>query len=312
MLKLTRKYYKENVPLLESPVRALFTSRSGSGAWRIRGEQLANTRTNWRAINKPSKSDIQNSDVVCVIKKPDFTVIDAAKKMGKPVVFDIVDAWAQPRDDIKIQNGKQARDLFRALFDQVDADSYIFATETMRRDLAELVRSGVTIYHHYFPEYEVQPFQEKVRAVGYIGREIYLGEWSQIISNACEQFGIKFKILPKNVGEVDLMISVRGGEYASYLAQNYKSNVKTANAYGSAIPMLAHINEMSAHDTDHGDIFFFRNEESLKRQISLLIDEKNLRLEIRKQYIRYRQAYSVQAIAMEFEGLFAMLAARRA
>ena len=54
-----------------SPVNVLFTSRSSAGAWQIRGQQIAAMRNNWKAANKPSDEDLEQSDLICVVKKPD-------------------------------------------------------------------------------------------------------------------------------------------------------------------------------------------------------------------------------------------------
>ena len=55
---------------------------------------------------------------------------------------------------------------------------------------------------------------------------------------------------------MDIVVLARGGDYASYLARNFKSNVKLANAMGSGTQALIHYGEMSAHDTDIGDSLF--------------------------------------------------------
>ena len=166
-----------------SPVRVLFTSRSSAGAWQVRGEQIAAMRTNWRAVNHPRKDDLAGCDVLCIVKKPDTQVTRLARAMGKVIVFDIVDSWAQPEDGLSCANLEDARALFGKAWAAVDADGYVFPTARMAQDLGPLVRNGVTIYHHHWPQLAPNPVRPQVLTVGYEGAD-YLGPWKARIEEA--------------------------------------------------------------------------------------------------------------------------------
>jgi hypothetical protein len=289
---------------MASPVRVLFTSKSSAGAWQIRGEQIAGTRTNWHAKNRPDADDIAACDLLCVVKKPDSAVIEAARSMGKPIVYDIVDAWAQPEDGLKYTNLAAARELFGPAWRALRADAYVFPTRRMQLDLGGLVRHAITIYHHYWPQLEANPMRDPVQVVGYEGAD-YLGGWRQVIDKACASRGLRFVANPPRYTDMDVVVIARGGEHGNFLASNYKSNVKLANAIGSGTPALVHVDEMSAHDTDTGDVLFFTDEPgSFERQLDRLAGDAALRARIHRSFLDAAPRFHISNIAGQFEGLF--------
>lgn len=287
-----------------SPVRALFTSRSSAGAWQVRGEQVAALRTNWRALHHPGDDDIAACDLLCVVKKPDHHVIDRARRLGKAIVFDIVDAWAQPEDGLRCAGIDDARALFRPAWSAIAADGYIFPTRRMAQDLGPLVRNAVTIYHHHWPQLAPNPVRPQVRTVGYEGAD-YLGPWQSRIELACAARGLRFVANPRDYNELDIVVLARGGVHGNFLARRYKSNVKLANAYGAGMPALAHVDEMSAHDTDSGDVLFFTDRPgSFERQLDRLCASHALRLSIHRRFRAQAARYRVDRAAASFEAFF--------
>ena len=287
-----------------SPINACFISNTSAGSWEIRGKQIAEMRANWIAINKPSEEVISKSDIICIVKKPNLKLIDIARKRNIPLVYDIVDSWNQPDDDALYKNDKQARDFFLKKWNEIDADAYIFPTRNMEMVLGSLVSLKTTIYHHYWPQIKINPIREKVRKVGYEGVH-FLGDWEQKIEKICNERGIEFVINPDEFTDMDIVVLTRGGDYASYLARNFKSNVKLANAMGSGTPALIHYGEMSAHDTDIGDSLFFTDEPgSFERQLDSLIESQALRRTIHENYISESHNYSVDVISDKYEFFF--------
>ncbi len=285
-------------------MKVCFTSRSSAGAWQIRGEQVAALRTNWQALHAPTQQDIARCDVLCVVKKPDARVLEMARRLGKHVVYDIVDSWAQPADGLKYTDRLQAKSLFSAAWEAIGADGYIFPTRRMQEDLGPLVRHGVTIYHHYWPQIRRNPLRDKVEVIGYEGAD-YLGEWRPRIERACAAHGLRFVANPREYTELDVVVLVRGGVHRSFLSQNYKSNVKLANAYGSGTPALVHVDEMSAHDTDSGDVLFFSDlPGSFERQLARLVGDPALRRAVQAGFLSAAPRFHVEKIASEFERFF--------
>ena len=288
----------------KSNCSVLFTSKSSAGAWQIRGEQIAYMRSNWVAKNKPTKYDIENCDILCVVKKVDYKLINEAKKMGKIVIYDIIDSWAQPEDGLKYTTRKMAQDFFAQEWKKINADGYIFPTKNMYMDLGFLVNNATIIYHHYWPQININPLREKISIIGYEGAD-YLGEWSSLINNVCEKHGIQFVVNPENYVDLDVVILVRGGVHGNFLSRSYKSNVKLANAYASGTPALVHYDEMSAHDTDNGSVLFFSNSPtSFERQLNRLIEDFTLRKKIHQEFLRSSSMYSIENIADQYENYF--------
>lgn len=287
-----------------SPVNVCFSSRSSAGAWQIRGEQIAMMRANWEAINSPVDDDLERFDLFCFIKKPDFKLIRKLKKLKKPYVFDIVDSWAQPADGLKYTDQSGARELFAESWKEVDADGYIFPTRHMQSALSSLVRTHITIYHHFRPQIQPNPIRERVSTVGYEGAD-YLGPWREIIRQICDSRKISFVENPANYTDMDIVVLARGGEHSSFLANSYKSNVKLANAYGSGTPALVHFKEMSAHDVDCGDIRFFSDHpDSFERQLDALCSDHELRKRIHQNFLKSAEPFKIQSIATQFEAFF--------
>ena len=298
------EHLQRSLQPVQSPLRVLFTSKSSAGAWQIRGEQIAATRSNWVAANRPTPAEIAACDLLCVVKKPDGQVLEQARRIGKPIVYDVVDSWAQPEDGVTHTNLAMARELFGRAWRALGADGYIFPTLRMQLDLGGLVHHGITIYHHYWPQLQRNPMRDEVRVVGYEGAD-YLGEWQPVIEAACASRGVRFVTNPQDYTELDAVVIARGGAHGNFLARNYKSNVKLANAYGSGTPALVHADEMSAHDTDTGDVLFFTSQPgSFDRQLDRLLASPQLRRDIHRNFLAAAPRFHIGTIAAQFEGFF--------
>ena len=300
----TQYILNQNIKKL-SPVKACFVSNTSAGSWEIRGKQIAGMRSNWLAINKPSKSIIDEADIICVVKKPNFKIIEIARKKNKPIVYDILDSWQQPSDDRACLNKEDAINLFSKKWKEIDADGYIFPTKNMENILGTLVKNKVTIYHHYWPQIKINPIRKIVKKVGYVGNKNFLGMWGHKLDQLCKKKDIEFVINPEDFIDMDVVVLTRGGDYANYLAKNFKSNVKLANAMGSGTPALIHYREMSAHDTDSGDSLFFTDHpDSLERQLDRLIKSHDLRAAIHNNFIEESVNFSIEVISDQYEYFF--------
>ena len=298
------EFLERSLTPVSSPLRVLFTSRSSAGAWQIRGEQIAATRSNWSAISRPGEQDLEDCDLLCIVKKPDAKLVELARRKGKPIVYDIVDSWAQPEDGVTHTDLESARELFGRAWRALAADGYIFPTRRMQLDLGSLVVHGITIYHHYWPHLQPNPVRERVQTIGYEGAD-YLGDWLPAMQAACASRGIRFVANPQDYNDLDVVVLARGGEHGNFLARNYKSNVKLANAYGSGTPALVHVDEMSAHDTDTGDVLFFTSQPgSFERQLDRLLQSHALRREIHENFRAAAPRFHIANIARHFEGFF--------
>ena len=81
--------------------------------------------------------------------------------------------------------------------------------------------------------------------------------------------------------------------------------MKLANAIGSGTPALVHFEEMSAQDTDPGDVLFFTDYPgSFERQLDLLIGDYALRTHIHQKFLNAAPQFHITNIADQFESLF--------
>lgn len=295
----------------KSAIRVCFMSQSSAGSWQIRGKQISEMVNGWEAINKPTMDDIERFDLFCIVKKPDLKFIKRLKNAKKPIVFDIVDSWAQPIDGLKYTDLVLVQSFFRRKFNDIDADYYIFPNQRMKEDLSDVTRNGVAIYHHYKKNIGINPIRKIVKKIGYEGNESFLGEWSDIITSACNDLDIEFVINPDVYTDMDIVVSVRGGEHDCFMSNSYKSNVKIANAMGSGTPILAGHREISCQEVDTGDVLFFTDEESFKRQLNRLCESYDLRKNIHDNFLLESQKFSIEAISNCYQRLFSYVMERR-
>ena len=294
-------------PLFEpkSPLKVLFTSISTAGAWQIRGKQIAYGRNNWKSINKPTIIDIYQCDLLCVIKKTTPSVIRWARLFGKPIVLDILDPWRQPSDDNDVVDIVHAAALFKKIFTTINANGYIFPNEKMRHDLGYLVEKSTTIYHHFWPHIKKNPIRQNFSNIGYQGNIDYLGELKHEIVKICEKHKINFLVNPSEYTDLDAVIIARSGLHASFLSNNYKSNVKLANAYGSGTPALANYKDYSSRETANESVFFFNdNIDTFQEQLALLASSHGLRRNIHKEFIDSSKKFTINEITNQFEKFF--------
>jgi hypothetical protein len=294
---------KKNTTKISS-ARVCFCSRSTAGSWEIRGRQIAKMRSNWQAIDSGSPIDIQAFDLFCMVKKVDKPLLQRIQAAGKPVVFDIVDSWKQPLEGLIFRNKAMVRWLFKKKWAAINANGYIFPNRTMYDDLNTLVPNSTIIYHHYRPSIAINPIRPTVLKVGYEGAP-FLGHWKKHIQKICAIRGVEFVINPERLADIDIVILVRGGRHASFMATNYKSNVKIANAFGSGTPVLAHENEASVRETGIDHIKFFNDQKgSFEQKLDELIADLTLRVSIHEAFKKAATKVSISEIADQTEVFF--------
>jgi cephalosporin hydroxylase len=290
-------------PARPSPVRVLFSGRNSAASWTIRGEQVAACREGWAAKRDVDDAELEGYDALCIVKRPDPELIARARARGLPVVFDALDSWAQPDDGLRVRDREAALALFRDRWAPYAWDAVIFPNRAMREHLGALAIASAYVYHHSLPGLEPNPWREAARTVGYVGDERYLGPWAAVLERACDERGLRFVINPPSFRDIDVGVCVRGGEHDSFLANEYKSNVKLANLYGAAIPALAGVKERSCHETDDGHVRFFGDEAQLRAQLGALLDPERRRA-ARERALETREAFRIERIVEQYEAFF--------
>lgn len=290
-------------PPTASPLRVLFTGRNTAASWTIRAQQIAACRTSWRATHRAEDAELRDCDVMCVVKRPDAELVRRARRHDVPVVFDVLDSWAQPADGLACRDRQAAVALFREKWTPFAYDGVIFPNRTMREHLGALAVASTFIYHHFVPGLEVNAWREEARTVGYVGSDRYLGPWEAVLARVCDELGLKFVANPPSFAQIDIGVCVRGGEHDNFLANTYKSNVKLANFYGAGVPALAGVKERSCHETDTGFVHFFADEPQLRSQLARLLDPSRRR-DVRERFVEARDAFRIERMAEAYESFF--------
>ena len=307
--------YRDLLPLpVASPVSVLFCGfgpLSDTGAWRVRAEQIAARRTNWTAIKVPTEAELKRHDIICFVKKPSFDVHDAAKRLGKMTVYDVVDGWNQPEENNAANTMGEARRHFSNRWqDWARYDAHIFANRRMWEDLSTLSRCPTYIYHHSNPELTMALLRETAQIVGYQGAEEFLGEWRPVIEEACTAHGLRFVVNPDDYSSIDIGFAVRSAEWGGYLPSTYKSNVKVANFMATGTPCLVGSGELSYHEVAQGGISFFSTPDQLRAGLAGLLPLA-ARQAAREKLLAAAPEFAIDHIVDLFEHLFETLWQRR-
>lgn len=206
-----------------------FVSLQKKGSWNIRVEQIAQA-CDWTYSRDVDLRAILASDVVVGVKRVPTELREVVRAAGKPYVYDVIDSWGQPCNDVKGD-----REAIQRRIDS--ADAVIYANAAMARDFPHPM--GRVIYHHYRPDIDTKKIRaSEILRVGYEGDARYLGEWEPIIETHCSAIGAEFFRKVNKLVDVDIAVAVRAPPFDDILSRTYKSNVKMANVIGSGMPFL--------------------------------------------------------------------------
>jgi hypothetical protein len=266
----------------------------------MRGRQMAATRQNWQVRRSVSRADEKLFDVFCFVKVPEPRTMKRLTRLGKKVVFDVVDSWKQPQDDLACKNRDQARRLFLSAWSEFPSDALLFPNAQMRNDFLDIPQKSRVLYHHYRLEAAPIPVRPQASVLAYEGEKRFLGEWESLIHQACSQTGWEFRINPPSLYEADVGISVRGAPYSGFLSTSYKSNVKLANFYGWGLPCLIHDSEKGCKETAVDGVQFFKTYNDLVVGLETL-KPRERRLQIQQRFSQERESFSLKHLAGELE-----------
>lgn len=209
--------------------RILFIG-GAKASWQIRGKQLASAMNAVCTVH-PTPETWEAADVIVLVKHAAERWWKEAAAFGKPVVWDVLDVWQQPRDNDKPIEWHIAR--VQQIAQECKASLLIGATEQMARDIG-----GVYLPHHSRIGLVPTPPRAKAEVVGYDGSPRYLGSWKPAIEKACEQLGLRFVINPTDLSQVDILVAFRGEEWDGDVCRRWKSGVKLVNAQASGRPIV--------------------------------------------------------------------------
>ncbi|MEX2519975.1 MAG: hypothetical protein WD969_11645 [Paracoccaceae bacterium] len=272
-------------------MKLLFTSHRASGAYVMRGEQIAARRSAWRASLTPDRADLRRADALVVVKSADDDVLRTAREIGLPVIHDALDFWPQVKSALmppsRAQRLRAAEDIGPALFyrfRRLSPALIICATDAMARDLADYPAPKAVVRHHADPR--LKPARAGLNGTAprllYFGKSVFLGEWNTRIARICQTLGAEFT--PVDIGcgawvpppPASAMIAVRGGRDGSWLSRRWKSNVKAATAQALGLPFVAW--PEAAYLETAPESYWFEDEASLTSAVSAALSPEARRL----------------------------------
>jgi hypothetical protein len=215
-------------------MKIVITGRGTSGSFQIRGAQLG-AAIGARVERNAMRFD--GADVIVIVKRCERPTLDAAHASGKPVIWDVVDAWPQPEGNAWTQ--EQAMEWLRRDIKKMRPAGIVAATDRMRQDIEAIVGDKVpvlTLPHHARPGIEPNPIRAEIKTIGYEGGHQYLGRWQGWLQAEAQAIGAQFVINPRRLADLDVVVAVR--DCSGYPAKAWKSNVKLANAQGSGTPVI--------------------------------------------------------------------------
>jgi hypothetical protein len=242
-------------------LKILFTGRGTSGSWQIRGVQLGAALG---ADVQPMVSKT-SADVVVAVKRIPDPLLAAIR--GSYVVWDVVDAWPQPRGNDWSADACKA--WLDSEFARINPNAIIAATNKMAEDCARFGVPVLWLPHHHRPGIEANPIREKIQMIGYEGAPSYIIPWLPAIESACIKIGAAFLMNPLKLADVDIVLALRGS--TGYAPRNWKSGVKLANAHGSGTPWIG-CRETGYIETSTGGEKWADTEHELVRAIEDLQD----------------------------------------
>ncbi len=284
-----------------SKVKVFFFGNRKSGAWKIRGKQIAATRKNWGCGAKVIWLALKKYDIFVAVKEIDPECVKKIRNSGKILVYDILDSWRQPADSLVVSDIAGATRLFAKKWEEVPANAYIFPNAQMKNDLGALVSRSTVIYHHYYPKLTEKRINKPVRKIGYQGREKFLAGWREPMEKIAHELGVEFVVNPRSLADLDVGIIARGGEHNGFLEQRYKSNVKLANCMACGIPSLILSGGMSYHETWNAPESYFTTLEEFKNKLQNLINNQELRETLHSSLLAASDDYKIDVIAKKYE-----------
>ena len=275
-------------------MRVHFCAKRRVGSFICRAEQIAAQRPDWTA-----SLALGQADVVVVTKHPDEAWSDELR--NRKWVWDCLDFWMQPHDDVLNPTGRIATKRFLATVQHLRPSGVIFPTQAMREDLSAVLPEGVeveVIPHHWKPGLSPSPIAERVTVIGYEGDPQYLGEWKSIFERLAAQMGAAFVINPHDLSQADILVAARGKTFRSWMTRRWKSGVKAANAIGAGIPGLMMDEAGTLEVARDGGVLVFEDVDELAERLQLLADPENRRKLVES--ATHRQSLSVEASADKF------------
>jgi hypothetical protein len=274
-------------------MKVLFAGGGSAGSWIVRGEQLGNALGATIAPHA-TVEQCKAHDLIVLVKKARAETLDAIKRSGVPVVFDVVDCYPQPACEEWTR--AQAIAWMRERIAQIAPCAVVWPNRGMGADVG-FDGPSMTLRHHARPGLATNPVNPIVRTIGYEGAAQYLGRWHRLLSEECERRGWRFVVNPASLAQLDIAVAFRDGQWASYCARNWKSAVKLENCFGSGTPFVGQL-EKGYQEVACGAEYFVDSPKSLAMALDWLTPQAN-RIEVHKRL--RKMAYPLAEAASDYK-----------
>lgn len=209
----------------------LVVGAEGKGSWQMRGIQLGGA-VGARATTRPVQSDWDWADLIVLVKRAAVRWRAEARRARVPVVWDVLDFWAQPDDNGLTREEMIAKVM--AVQQTAGVTALIGATRAMAVDIG-----GVYLPHHCRLGLQPSPTREKAEVVAYEGQRKYLGRWAKALEESCAALGLRFVVNPPDIRSADVLVSFRDGRWDGWACHQWKSGVKHVNAIVAGRPIVS-------------------------------------------------------------------------
>lgn len=245
-------------------MKVLITGGGKGGSWEIRGKQLGAAIG---ATVEPKAVSTDGYDLVVVVKRSQAGI-------KAPIVLDLVDGWPQPHGNE--WNRQQCLDWLESHVRSIAPTAIVAATKVMADDCGPFGIPVLYLPHHARPGLKRNPIRQKVQTVMYQGGPLYLGKWREFLNAQCAKRGWSFRVDESkaallHLADADIAVAVR--DQGGYAAQNWKSNVKLANAQGSGTPVICG-QEAGYLETASGAEMWANSERLMERALDALADHE--------------------------------------
>jgi len=298
--------------------RALFCSNpdvwSGEPAsWRIRGLDLVRLRPEWRAVPLPDRAQIELADVVVVVKYTRDEVVETARALGKPVLWDFTDVYGQvsePADFARLVDDRRLFRIAALLLDSLPADAVIVGSETMGRDLAAAGARTFVIPHHFWPGQKMRTeVSEKMTDAVYDGEKAFLSHaFIDMLRSTGRKVGLErlnFTYNTPLASRGDVAVSERAPSAMRWLHLRWKPSAKPVNALAAGLPIVIapEAGALEILQSGHVGILPFADEDTLFDALVTAAHE-SFRRDVLAAAPAFRERFCAAAICRRYDEMF--------
>lgn len=279
----------------------LVTSSLMQGSWAIRGEQLG-PAIGAIAVPNALPDQIKAAHLIVIVKRASASLLTRIRAAKKIPVLDLVDPWPQPAGNA--WDGHDAAAWMKSYVEGFAPAGVVCTTDAMRHAVPRWI-PALVLPHHARAAQAVNPIREHIRSVGYEGSVRYLDGWCEQLNAECARRGWSFVVNPRSLAEVDIVVALRGGRWRGWPTDNFKSNVKLANAQATGTPIIL-LPELGSVESASGGEVWIEQPSELAGAFDLLtpLGERQARAsvlragaprldEIAKRYRRWLDALNV-------------------